>query len=97
MPSTRSAGEPLMDPLDNDSDYDPDYRESSDDSEADDLPKTMHRDRAQWIESNVEDLEYLYRVMLEHGRSIMGDCFLQTCTINNFANFLYRHTTPFSE
>lgn len=46
MPSTRSAGEPLMDPLDNDSDYDPDYRESSDDSEADDLPKTMQRDRA---------------------------------------------------
>ena len=96
MPSTRSAGEPLMDPLDDD-DFDPDYRESSDESDADDLPKSWGRDRANWVEMNVEDIEFLYRILLEHGRSIMGDAFIQTCTINQFANFLYKHTTPFSE
>ena len=90
-----------MDGLPNDfsdDDYDPDYREGSEDEAMeDDVPKTMQRDRAAWVERNVEDLEFLYRHLLEQGRSVMGDTFLQTCTINAFANFLYRHTTPFSE
>ena len=79
-----------------DDEYDPDYRESSE-SDADDLPVTMERDRAVWIEDNVEDVEWLYRVFRENGRSVMGEAFLQTCTINLFANFLYRYTTPLSE
>ena len=79
-----------------DDDYDPDYRESSEDDEAD-LPKSMHRDRARWIEDNVEDIEWLYRKLLQDGRSVMGNAFLQTATINTFAYFLYRNTTPFSE
>ena len=77
--------------------FDPDYRESSESDDADDVPKTMQRDRARWIETNVEDIEWLYRKLLEDGRSVMGNSFLQTCTIKQFANFLYRNTTPFSE
>ena len=81
-----------------DDDMDPDYRESSDDDDAvDDLPANMYRDRAKWIEDNVEDIEYLYSKLLADGRSIMGNAFLQTATINSFAYFLYRNTTPFSE
>lgn len=75
---------------------DPDYREDSEPDE-DDLPKNMHRDRAQWVVDNTEDLEFLYRKLREDGRSTMGGSFLQSCTINAFAYFVYRHTTPFSE
>ena len=97
MPSTRATGGELSGPMDySDDEFDPDYREDSEESD-DEVPKTMQRDRARWIEDNVEDVEYLYRNLLESGRSIMGDVFLQTCTINAFANFLYRNTTPFSE
>tara|TARA_B100000965_G_scaffold369800_1_gene357439 strand:- start:45 stop:350 length:306 start_codon:yes stop_codon:yes gene_type:complete len=100
MPSTRRTGDADCSGLANDysdDEYDPDYRESSEEDEADDVPKTMHRDRAKWIEDNVEDIEWLYRKLLEDGRSIMGNSFLQTATINQFAYFLYRNTTPFSE
>ena len=78
MPSTRATGD-AMDGLDNDysdDEYDPDYRESSEGESDDDVPKTMHRDRARWVEDNVEDVEHLYRHLLESGRSVMGDVFL---------------------
>ena len=78
-----------------DDDDDPDYREES--GEEEEIPNTMHRDRAQWIVDNTEDLEWLYRKLKEDGKSTMGRAFLQTCTITNFANFVYRYTTPFSE
>ena len=102
MPSTRGGGrmDPVMDLPDDytDDDDDPDYREDSEgDDAADDIPKSMARDRAQWIIDNQDDLEWLYRKIREDGHSIMGNSFLQTCTINNFANFIYRFTTPFSE
>ena len=103
MPSTRSRNEPLEGPLDNDysdetdDEYDPDYREDSESDTADDLPKNMQRDRAKWITTNVEEIEWLYRKLLEDGRSVFGNALLQTGTINNFANYLYRHTMPFSE
>jgi len=99
MPSTRSQNPDLVElGMDySDDDFDPDYREDSEDDAVDDIPKNMQRDRARWVESNVEDIEWLYRKLLEDGRSIMGRAFLQTCTINHFAYFLYRHTTPFSE
>ena len=99
MPSTRrtgDAGQGLANDY-SDDEFDPDYRESSEDESADDLPKNMHRDRARWIEDNVEDIEWLYRDLLANGRSMLGQSFLQTGTINTFANFLYRYTTPFSE
>ena len=99
MPSTRAHPSPYMSTgldYDYEDDFDPDYRESSDDDD-DEVPNTMQRDRAHWIEQNVEDIEWLYRKLLEDGRSVMGDVFLQTATINTFANFLYRNTTPFSE
>ena len=80
------------------SDSDPDYREDSEvEEDLDEIPRSMQRDRAQWIVDNTEDLEWLYRKLREDGRSLMGESLLQTCTINNFANFIYRFTTPFSE
>ena len=100
MPSTRRSSGPVdySEALDfSDDEFDPDYRESSEDETADDVPLTMQRDRARWIEDNVEDIEWLYRKLLEDGRSVMGRVFLQTATINTFANFLYRNTTPLSE
>ena len=101
MPSTRSTGDPLADGLTNDytdDEYDPDYREDSEEEDAvDDVPKSMQRDRAKWIEDNVDDVEFLYKTLIDGGRSMMGHSFLQTCNINAFANFLYRHTTPFSD
>tara|TARA_Y100001972_G_scaffold118034_1_gene157698 strand:- start:2514 stop:2819 length:306 start_codon:yes stop_codon:yes gene_type:complete len=100
MPSTRRSDNLVNDglPMDySDDEFDPDYRESSEEDDTDDVPKTMQRDRAKWIEDNVEDIEWLYRKLLEDGRSLMGNSFLQTATINTFANFLYRNTTPFSE
>ena len=97
MPSTRSSNETLATGLDvSDDEFDPDYRESSEDEE-EEVPQNMQRDRARWVEENVEDIEWLYRKLLEDGRSMMGNSFLQTATINTFAYFLYRNTTPFSE
>ena len=95
MPCTRSTECDLMEGL---SDSDPDYREDSEvEEDLDEIPRSMQRDRAQWIVDNTEDLEWLYRKLREDGRSLMGESLLQTCTINNFANFIYRFTTPFSE
>lgn len=98
MPCTRGGGRSdLVEGYDgSDDSEDPDYREDSEPDE-DDVPQSMHRDRAQWIVDNAEDLEWLYRKLREDGRSIMGRSFLQSATINAFANFLYRYTTPFSE
>jgi len=96
MPSTRSTA-PVLATLPNDfsdDDYDPDYRESSDD---DSLPPSNYRDRAKWIEDNVDDIEWLYRKLLEDGRSVFGRALLQCGDITKFANFLYRYTTPLSE
>ena len=100
MPSTRGGGRhDLMDyDLPSDNDSDPDYREdSAEEDTVDDIPKSMQRDRAEWIVENTEDLEWLYRKLKTDGASTMGRAFLQTCTITNFANFIYRFTTPFSE
>ena len=97
MPSTRGAA-PDFDGLPNDysdDSDDPDYREGSETE--DDIPKSMERDRAQWIVDNADDLGWLYRKLLEDGRSVFGQSFLQTCSINAFANFVYINTTPFSE
>lgn len=100
MPSTRGGGRADVNeglPMDYSSDeFDPDYRESSDDSD-DELPQSMHRDRAQWIVDNQEDIEFLYRVLLDTGRSTMGGSFLQLGNVTTFGNFLYRNTTPFSD
>lgn len=102
MPSTRGGGradyaDGLPNDHSDDSD-DPDYREDSEEEDrVDDIPKNMQRDRAQWIVDNIEDLEWLYNRLRADGKSVMGQSCLQTCTMNNFANFMYRFTTPFSE
>ena len=80
-----------------DDEFDADYRESSEEEDDDELPKSMHRDRAAWIEENMDDLAWLYRSLLENGRAQFGQGFLQTGSINTFANFVYRNTTPLSD
>ena len=95
MPSTRGGGRhDLLEGLhdSDDDDYDPDYRET--DSEDDELPMSMQRDRAQWIVDNQEALEDLYRDFKEKGRYVLGASFLQTGNITSFCNFIYRFTTP---
>lgn len=100
MPSTRANPSGFNGGLPNDyssdSDYDPDYRESSENTDDDELPRTMQRDRAEWVRTNVEDLEWLYRKLREDGRSVMGTSFLQLATINSFANWVYKNTTPYT-
>lgn len=95
MPCTRSTNKDELLEL-SDDDFDPDYSEGSD-SSVDDLPKTMYRDRAGWIEQNVEDLEFMYREFLVVGRAQFGNAFFQTGSITTFANFVYKHSTPFSD
>lgn len=94
MPCTRGGNRhDLLEGLhSDDDDYDPDYRET--DSEDDELPMSMQRDRAQWIVDNQEALEDLYRDFKEKGRYVLGASFLQTGNITSFGNFIYRFTTP---
>ena len=94
MPCTRSGNEFVTAPLDYDSDDDPDYREESDDSDADDLPRTMWRDRADWIVQNQDAIADLFHVIKAAGQVVFGGAFLQTANINHFANFVYKYTTP---
>jgi|TARA_B100000073_G_scaffold300289_1_gene266659 hypothetical protein len=96
MPSTRANNDGhlahgLPDDYSSD-DFDPDYCESEEGD--DELPRTMERDRAQWVVDNTEDLEWLYRNYLELGRSMFGNAFFQQGNITAFAHFIYRHTTP---
>lgn len=77
-----------------DDEYDPDYSEGESTIAADDLPPSMGRDRAQWIEDNVEAVEDLYRVFKEAGRELWGQAFYQTGDVTTFAKFVYKYTTP---
>ena len=76
-----------------DDEFDPDYTEGET-SEEDDLPQTMGRDRAMWVEDNVGAIEELYRNFLETGRKIFGDAFHQTGNVTAFSHYVYKHTTP---
>tara|TARA_B100001250_G_scaffold268515_1_gene231664 strand:- start:619 stop:927 length:309 start_codon:yes stop_codon:yes gene_type:complete len=99
MPSTRSGFATLFDPNELPDDYfssdsgDPDYREESAD-EADELPKSMARDRAEWVVDNQEAIEELYRITKEAGVRLFGEAFLQCGGVTAFAHFVYKHTTP---
>ena len=79
---------------DEDDELDPDYREDSDTDDEDDIPKRMGRDRARWIEDNVEELQELFKAFKESGRQLFGPAFMQAGSINNFGNFCYKYTTP---
>ena len=79
---------------DSDDADDPDYRESSDTDDEDNIPKSMARDRARWIEENVDELAELFRAFKKEGAKVFGSAFMQTGTINNFSNFCYKYTTP---
>ena len=50
---------------------------------------TMARDRARWIEENVDEMQELFKVVKATGVKLFGNAFMQACTINNFANFCY--------
>ena len=96
MPSTRRQVEygPNDLPEDWSSDEcDPDYRESSAD-EDDELPRSMARDRAQWVVDNQEAIEEVYRLFKENGMQAFGRAFYQTGNVTAFAHFVYRYTTP---
>ena len=96
MPCTRANGDGhLSSGLQDDysDEFDPDYRESEDEEE-EELPRTMQRDRAQWVVDNTDDLEWLYRNYLELGRSLFGHAFFQQGNVTDFAHFVYKHTTP---
>lgn len=71
--------------------FDPDYVEESDE---DDLPATMGRDRAQWVVEHTDALEDLYRAFKEIGQRVFGGAFLQTGDITCFSHFVYKYTTP---
>lgn len=80
---------------DEDDALDPDYREDSEDEDdEDELPMTMARDRARWIEENVDEMQELFKVVKATGVKLFGNAFMQACTINNFANFCYKYTMP---
>tara|TARA_B100000579_G_scaffold408294_1_gene396311 strand:- start:418 stop:720 length:303 start_codon:yes stop_codon:yes gene_type:complete len=96
MPSTRSTGDALMSMREfseSEDDSDPDYRESSADDE-DELPKSMARDRAQWVVDNHEALAELYAEFKDVGRHLFGEAFFQCGNITVFSHFVYRHTMP---
>ena len=93
MPSTRGGGRhDLMEGLDDSDEFDPDYRET--DSEDDELPRSVLRDRADWIVQHTEPIEELYRLFKENGQQIFGRVFFQTGNVTSFANFIYRFTMP---
>ena len=46
---------------------DPDYRESSDDDDEDQIPKKLSVIRARWIEENVDELQELMRAFCDAG------------------------------
>lgn len=80
---------------DNTDSDDPDYREDSDEFDEDDLPRTMGRDRAAWIERNHEAIAELFRSLKRDGSTLFGNSFLQCGgTINTFANYIYKYSTP---
>ena len=97
MPCTRGGGRTDFAEFEgDDEDSDPDYRESSADEE-EEIPKSMARDRAQWVMDNTDDLEWLYAKFKEDGQSIFGRAFMQQGGITAFAHFVYRYMTPLSE
>ena len=81
--------------LDEEDEFDPDYREDSEtESDADSVPRTLARDRADWLETNVEEVAELYKATKTVGEKLFGKACLQNCNINKFANFVYKYTTP---
>ena len=80
--------------LPSDDSDDPDYREDSDEGDEDDLPKSMGRDRAQWVVANTEALAEIYNLLKLNGQQVFGGAFLQTGNLNAFCNFVYKYTTP---
>jgi hypothetical protein len=79
---------------DEDDALDPDYREDSDTDDEDNIPSRMGRDRARWIEDNVDELQELFTAFKSAGTKLFGNAFMQVGTINNFSNFCYKYTTP---
>ena len=79
--------------LPDDSDDDPDYREDSA-SDDDDLPRSMERDRAEWVVANHEAVSELYKAYKEVGQLLFGSAFFQCGNITQFSHFVYKHSMP---
>ncbi len=75
------------------SDDDPDYREdSAGEEDEDELPKTMGRDRARWLEDNLDAVSEIYRNFKRDGNLCFGRSFFQCGDITKFAHFCYKYT-----
>ena len=79
-----------------DDQFDPDYRESSeeDSAESDNLPLSVKRERAQWIVDNHDALVELFQCFKTDGEAIFGRAFYQLGDINQFVKFVFKTTVP---
>ena len=95
MPSTRRTLDEV-DPMDlpSDDEFDPDYRESSADDSDYEVPRSMARDRAQWVVEHQAALEELYRTFKDVGCTLFGEAFFQLGGITPFAHVVYKYSTP---
>lgn len=76
-------------------DFDPDYRESSDEDSAEsDIPASMQRERAHWVIEHQEVLSELYQCFKMDGHVLFGNAFYQLGTINEFCKFVFKYTMP---
>lgn len=75
-------------------DNDPDYRESSEEDDAESIPESMQRQRAHWIMEHNEALTELYECFKGSGSVLFGRAFYQLGSINEFCKFVYKYTTP---
>ena len=62
--------------------------------EYEDVPRTMQRDRAQWVVENYDELVEIYEVFKKVGVLTFGSAFFQSGGIDKFAKFCYKYTSP---
>ena len=99
MPCTRTNPGTIVDGDDlpedwESSDCDPDYRESSAEEDYDELPRSLGRDRAEWVVTNQDAVEELYKSFRDVGETLFGSAFFQFGNVTTFSHFIYKYTTP---
>jgi hypothetical protein len=79
-----------------DDQFDPEYRESSDEdfAESEKLPFSFERERAQWTTDNYEALTELFHCFKADGEAIFGRAFFQLGGMNQFVKFVFKTTVP---
>lgn len=86
---------------DSDDEFDPDYRESSDDSDESvggdpntAVNRRFTRMRAQWMVDHHGALEEGYKAFLDVGHQLFGGAFFQLGSINEYAKLIFKYTQP---